>query len=53
MGEMAIGNRPRLSASAAYHGMLVPDLAAYVCERPPFGVPALVLPEEGELTLVR
>lgn len=26
----------RLPASAAYHGMLVPDLAAYACERPDF-----------------
>lgn len=26
----------RLPASAAYHGMLIPDLAAYACERPDF-----------------
>jgi hypothetical protein len=26
----------RLPSSAAYHGMLVPDLASYTCERPDF-----------------
>jgi hypothetical protein len=36
MGKMAIGNRARLPASAAYHGMLVPDLAAYAGDQQHF-----------------